>query len=281
MRRRTLLSTVGAGALALAGCASEEDPTGLEEPDDPMSTAPPDDGTTTGQRGEGATTTDPPTDDADLPEVCPASQDLDIDPEWPTDPDAESVREFVAAYEAAYYREVVVDYDPETPLADYQLYGGVEGSPQETDDGWIVGYTGQGAVYQGSLRFVAEPADAPAEADVVPANEIDDERLTSLLEEAAENGSADEFVPDTEAVKRYLDALPALSTDVDEITERGQEEVLYVEVDGTTVAVTVTAGNFHGDYWWTARYYVTDRVVRRAEGEDADPREGELLECRR
>lgn len=270
MRRRTLLTAAGAGALALAGCASERDPAGEGEPDDPASTAPPDDGTTT----------DPPTDDADLPAACPTSRDLDVDTEWPTDLDAGSVAAFVEAYEAAYYREVVVDYDPETPLADYELYGGVEGAPQEADEGWVVAYSGQGAVYQGTLFIEGTTAEAPADADVVAASEIESGHVAALVDEAADTGSVEEHVTNTAAVKRYLDSLPALSADVDDITERGQEEVLYVDVDGTTVRVTVTAGNFHGDYWWTARYYVTDRVVRRAEGEDADPRAGELLECR-
>jgi hypothetical protein len=270
MRRRTLLTAAaGVGALALAGCASD-DPTGESEPDDPASTAPPD----------GGTTTEPPTDDVDLPAVCPTSQDLDVDADWPTEPDADSVAAFVEAYEAVYYREVVVDYDPETSLAAYGLTGSVEGSPQAADGGWTLTYSGQGGVYEGTLYVEAQTADAPEDADVVGRSALDDARLEGVVETAAAEGAAENHVHETEAVTRYLEALPALSADVGEITERGQEEVLYVDVDGTTVRVTVTAGTFHGDYWWTARYYVTEHVVRRAEGEDADPREGELLECR-
>jgi hypothetical protein len=283
MQRRTLLTAVGTGALALAGCASDGDdadggaPRTTPRTDGPDTDEPGTDRPGTDRPGTdgGTTDDDPPV----LPESCPTSQDLDVDVAWPTDPDADAVSAFVEAYEAAYYREVVVDYDPETPLADYELYGGVEGV-READDGWIVAYSGQGAVYQGSLYFEAEPAEAPEGADVVPAGEVEDDRLTALVEGAVENGTADDHVYETGPLKRYLDALPALSDDVDELTERGQEETLYVDADGTVVAVTVTAGNFHGDYWWTARYYVTDRVVRRAEGEDADPREGKLLECR-
>ena len=78
----------------------------------------------------------------------------------------------------------------------------------------------------------------------------------------------------------YIDRLTALSSDFELLSGPGDEESLYVDVDGTTVELSAQTTNFHGDYWWEARYYVDEHVVRRASDEGVDPQDGTLLECR-
>ena len=55
----------------------------------------------------------------------------------------------------------------------------------------------------------------------------------------------------------------------------------YFDADGPTGELALQAGNLHGDYWWSTRYYVDERVVRRLEDDEGDPRDDDLLECRR
>lgn len=242
MRRRTVLTGAGAGLCALAGC------------------------TTLASERE-------------LPDDCPTTQDLGVDP--PDDLDADAVVSFVEAYEAAYYREVVVNYEPESPVDEYRLSGHVTGEPRTVGDGWVVEYDGSGGVYRPTLHFRGTTADAPAGADVVPASEIDDATLTDVVETAAETGEAEHHVePPGEEVARYIELFESLSDDFGELSSPGDSDSLYVDVDGTTVKVTVQATSFHGDYWWSARYYVDEHVVRRTSEDEVDPQDGELLECR-
>lgn len=258
MQRRTLLAAVG-GALSLAGCTSGGEPIGTGGGTDE-----PDDGT------------DEPD---DLPDDCPKSQDLGV--EWPDDLDASTVESFVEAYEHLYYRDVVVEYEPESSLDSYDLSGSVSDPPQETGDGWTLEYSGSGGVYRPTLLLGATTATPPDAADVVSVEEIDDEPLTETLEEAAETGEAEFHVdPPGEEVDRYVELLTGLSDDFGDLSGPGDSDTLYVDVDGTTVELSVTASNFHGDYWWTARYYVDEQVVRRTADEHTTPRDGELLECR-
>jgi hypothetical protein len=271
MRRRTLLAAMSAGSLAIAGCIGDSDAGGTE-------TEPTTDGGSDDPGTDDPGTTDGTTEQGDPPLDCPTSQNLDV--EWPEGLDSSTVADFVEAYEAAYYREVVVGYDPESPFASYELSGRVVDGPTEAGSGWVVEYDGSGAVYRGSLWFNATTADPPAEANVVPAAEIDDATITTVVEAAAESGEGEKHVRDGDEAGRYADLLPSLSEDVGDLSEQGDEVSLDVVVDGTVVKLTVSVGNFHGDYWWKANYYVDERVVRRAEGGDADPREGTLLECR-
>ena len=245
MRRRTFLTVVGAGTAALAGCLSEAG----------------------GPRS--GTATDPP--------ACPTTQGFDV--EWPRDLDAASAESFVEAYEQVYYREVAVGYEPESSLDSYELGGSVTEHGRH-GDGWVLTYSGSGGVYRPTLALGATTADPPQGVDPVPVAEFEDERLLDLLETAAEAGEAESHVDSGEAVDRYVERLASLSPEFEEFTSPGDSDSLHVDVDGTTVELTAMATNLHGDYWWTARYYVDDRVVRRVEGEDADPREGTLLECR-
>lgn len=254
MRRRTALTAIVGGTLSIAGCTGVPD---------------------AAAGGSAATeTTETP-----LPTDCPTTQGLDV--EWPEEFDAATVESFVDAYEAAYYREVVVDYEPESSLDSYGLNGGTDDAIR-VGDGWQVSYNGGGGIYTPTLGFEARTAQAPDGADVVPASEIEDDLLAGLLEDAVETGEARRHL-DTpgEEVDRYVDLLSSLSEDFEPLTGPGDSDSLYVDVDGTVVKLTARADSFHGDYGWTAWYYVDERVVRRTTDEDVDPRKGKLLECRR
>jgi hypothetical protein len=249
MHRRSVLTGALAGLGVLAGCTSHGPGTG--------------------------TTTDT---ERDRPPGCPASQELDV--EWSTELDAASVAAFVEAYEAAYYREVVVDYEPESPVDEYGLAGSVVGEPRSVGGGWVVEYRGGGGVYRPTLFLRATTATPPDGAAVVAADEIDDDGLRETVETAAETGEAEAQVePPGEPVARYLDLLASLDGDFG-LDGPGDEDRLYVDDDARTVELVVQASNFHGDYWWSARYFVTDRIVRRTSEEGVDARDGTLLECR-
>jgi hypothetical protein len=260
MRRRTLLALVGAGTASLAGCSTtDRDGTGGE----------PTPGTDTPEADESTP----------LPEECPTSQDIDV--EWPTDVDPGAVESFVEDYERVYYREEVVEYEPQSRLDSYELAGSVSGPPNKSGDGWVVAYSGSGGIYRPTLAMDATVTEPPEGVEPVPVGEIDDEPLTAMLEDAAETGEAELYVePPGEKVEQYLDLLASLSGEFDGLSGRGDSDSLHVDVDGTTVELSVTATNFHGDYWWDAWYYVDEHVVRRTSDEEADPRDGELLECR-
>jgi hypothetical protein len=261
MDRRSLLASIGTGLSLLGGCLSAS-PQGRNA--DP--TADP-----------GGTPTDGPT---AVPGDCPTSQDLDV--EWPSRVDENSVTAFVERYERVYYREVVVEYEPESRLDEYELGGNVVSTVEKRDGGWVLEYQGGGAVYRPTLALGATTAEPPAAADVVPVSEIDDEQLSGMLEEAATTGEAEHHVePPGEPVERYLEIFEGLSADFEGLSEPGDSATLHVDVDGTVVEVSVMADSFHGDYDWQAWYYVDDRVLRRTTDEDRDPRDGELLECRK
>jgi len=251
MHRRTLLTGIGAGTLALAGCTTGADSVGTEDG----------------------------TDDADLPEGCPTTQGFDV--EWPEELDASTVESFVEAYEQVYFREVVVEYEPESRLDSYELSGSVTDPPRKVGDGWALAYSGGGGVYRPTLLVEATASDPPDGTDPVQATAIDDEALTETLEAAAETGNAEFRVDPGGEVDRYVDLLASRSDDFERLSGPGDSDALYVDVDGTAVELSVTATNFHGDYWWEAWYYVDEQVVRRTTEEEDDPRDGDLLECRR
>lgn len=248
LNRRALLSAVGAAAIG--GCTESSLPDGL---------------------GGNDTETDP-----DLPDDCPVSQGYDV--EWPEDLDAETAEAFVEDYEAVHYRESVVEYEPETRLDSYDLGVHSEGV-QRTGDGYEVKASGSGGIYRPDLMFDAHREDDPADAERVAASEIEDERLRELLETAAAEGEAETIVRHGPDVDRYIDLLDSHFESYDPHSEHGDSRTLYFSVDGTPVEVEVTASALHGDYWWSAWYYVDEHVVYRAE-EERPPKDGELLECR-
>lgn len=268
MKRRTLLATISGGTLSFAGCT-----TGPNLGDTGDGTAPATDTNIDTETPDAGTAEQPV-----LPAACPTSQELGV--EWPADLNASTVKSFVESYEHVYYREVVVDYEPESQLDSYDL-SGTATQPKAVGDGWVLSYSGSGGVYRPTLWLGASTATPPDGADVVPLNEIDDDLLTGLLEEAAETGEAQRHVdPPGERVDRYVDLLAPLSDDFEGLSGRGDSDSLYVDVDGRMVKLTAEADTFHGDYWWKAWYYVDEQVVRRTTEEDTDPQDGTVLECR-
>lgn len=258
--RRMVVATVATASVA--GCL------GAGDPDDDRTTT---DGTSPSPTTDTATP---------LPSNCPTTQGLDV--AWPDDLDADAAESFVEAYDAAYYREVVVDYEPESPLDEYGLDGSVVEGPTERGDGYVVRYSGSGGVYRPNLHVEATVSAAPEGADVADAADIDDQRVSDLLDTAAAEGSAQMVVerPEVEDIDRYLELFASLSSDFEPLDGPGEEDTLYVDVDGISIEVSVMADRFHGDIWWDAFYYVDDTVVRRTEDEGGDPRGGTLLECR-
>jgi hypothetical protein len=259
--RRTLLSVAAAGAVGTAGCL---------------------DGAFGGTDGERSPTDDevsPTPTDRELPEGCPTTQDLDV--AWPTKLTDGSVERFVEAYENAYYREAVVDYGPTTMVDEYGLAASVSDGPVAVDGGYRVALSGSGGVYEPGLHFQGERADPPAGADVVPVGETDDGTLREVIETAAAESEAETHVRrPRERVDELIERVASLSADADPLEGPGDSTTAYFEVDDITVELVVQADNFHGDYWWSARYYVDGHVVRRLEDDEGDPRDGELLECR-
>ena len=261
LSRRTLLAATAAGAVGTAGCF---------------------DGAFGGTDGEGSPTNDdvsPTPTDRELPTGCPTTQNLNID--WPTELTDGSVERFVETYENAYYREAVVEYEPTTVVDEYGLAASVSDGPVAVDGGYRVVLSGSGGVYEPGLHLRGERADPPAGADVVPVGEADDSTLRGVLETAAAEGEAETHVRrPRERVDELIERVASLSADAGPLEGPGDSTTAYFDVDGTTVELTVQADNFHGDYWWKARYYVDDRVVWRLENEEGDPRDGKLLECR-
>jgi hypothetical protein len=254
LSRRALLATAAAGAAGTAGCS---------------------DGWAGGPDDQSSTETDRP-----LPDACPRTQNLDV--EWPAALTEASVETYVETYENAYYREVVVDYEPTTRVDEYGLEASIHDGPTAVDGGYEVTLSGGGGVYEPGLHLQAEPADPPAGADLVPFDQVSDDSLRDLLETAAAGDEAETHVQQQrDRIEELIERVAALSDDVEPLDSPGDSATAYVDVDGSTVELTLQADRFHGDYWWSARYYVDERVVRRVDDEESDPREaGDLLECR-
>lgn len=245
MKRRALLTAVGAGTLAYAGCLGRAGFPGGDS----------------------------------LPEDCPTSQDLGV--EWPGDFDDSTATSFLKAYERAYYEQMVVDtlFEPESRLFTYTGWiVRVKEISSTLTDGWTAHISGIVNVRRGDLYFDAATADPPESARPIPIGDIDDEDLTDLLRNAADSGHADDRIP-PDRTDGYLDLFGRLSESFD-LTHVGDSEKLYVDVDGTTVELEVSWFAVNRDHFWHAWYYVDDKVVWRSGEEDVDPRDGQLLECR-
>lgn len=269
MNRRQLLAAIGGSAIPLAGCTE---------------------GSQVGDRQGSPTTAGTPTDtptssdgdtptSSELPATCPTTQDLDVS--WPTALDAATAESFVEAYEAVYYKDIVVEYEPESQVDSYELAGSVSDVASDAG-GWMMTYSGGGGIYRPTLWLSAQTTTQPDSATVILSSEIEDDLLTDLLSTAANSGEAEQMIePPGDQVDRYIDRLTALSPDFEGLSGPGDSDTLYVSVDETVVELTAQATNFHGDYGWWARYYVTDQVVWRMSGDEGDPRDGQLLECRK
>lgn len=263
-RRRFLTIAAGLSVGSIAGCTGGPDP---GTPGDDTQASPTD-------------TAPPPTGEApQTPQACPTSQNLDV--ARPDQLTADTVGDYVTRYEAAYYRAVVVDYEPETRFDEYRL--SVHGSPDVATDGagFRVTVDGGGAVYRPDLLFAASVTEDPAGASVVPIGSIDDERLRDLVESAVEtpDDEQDDHVRDGQEVERYADLFNELPSDGG-LDEMGDSATVAVAADETTVELTAFITQLHGDYGWTAIYYVDENVVRRTGNDEVPPSEAELLECR-
>lgn len=213
------------------------------------------------------------------PADCPRTQELGVD--LPDELDPDSVEAFVTTYEHTYVRDEVQQYEPESRLDSYEITVSTIKRPTAEDGGYVVPVEGTGAIYRPTLDLEATVSDPPADAVVVSLDEVEDDQLRTVLEEAAEQGDARQYVDRPgERVDEYVDLLASLSTDVDRITSRGGSETAYFDVGGTPVELEIHASSYHGDVGWTAQYFVGEHVVWRARSTDENPKDSELLECR-
>lgn len=267
MRRRKVLALSASGVLgALAGCDGQRPAaTPSEEP----TTAPP----TTGPTREPTPGSTP-----QQPSDCPITQGLGVD--WPEELTALSAEAFVDRYEEVYYRDVVVEYEPESRFDEYDLGFRIELTKSD-GAGYVVEVDGSGGVFRPDVMLGASVVDDESDTEVIPLEDVEDEALRNLFQRSAENpeDSTEDEVRDGSEVDRYADLFDALPSD-GSLDERGDSVTLSVDVDGTTVELTATLSNLHGDYWWSATYYVDENVLRRTEKDGVPPVEGALLECR-
>lgn len=214
-----------------------------------------------------------------LPASCPTTRGRDV--AWPEEIDASTIASFVTAYEDSYLSEIVVEWEPALPIYSYDVSSYVERGPTATGDGYVLAVDTGGAINTPGLSMDATVADPPGGADVVPVRDVDDEPLTTLLEDAAATGEATlqiEAIPDKQ---RYLDLLPSLSDDFEPLTDYEDESTMYVDVSDTTVELSVRpGGGTHDDIRASSWYYVDANQVRRSWRELTDPEDGDVLECR-
>lgn len=244
MRRRSLLTVIGASSLSLAGCAGLSERTG-----------------------------------GDLPEECPTSQDLGV--EWPRNLDESTVASFVEDYEIEYYRREVFDevFEPQSRLDTYEGWiGDVTAVTQTDSGGWRAQFEGIVNIRRGDLALVATPTESSDASDATPIHEIEDELLIRVLEQAVESGRAEQWIGPAES-DEYLDLFEMLAGGF-ELSHVGASQSLYFTVNGTTVELEVRWAPPNRDHFWYVSYYVDERVIWRSADEDGNPREGQLLECR-
>lgn len=245
MRRRTLLTVVGAGSLSIAGCIALPGSDGRET----------------------------------LPDDCPTSRDVGI--EWPRDLGESTVATFVERYEETYYRQHVIDtiYEPESRLFGYSGWISRIKNVSEVDGGgWRVHFSGIVNVQRGDLVLEATVTEPPDEEQVIPFRDVADELLFEVLNTAAETGQEARRIGPTQS-EGYLQRFEEFSSEF-EISEVGDSDTLYFSVDGTIVELVVHASPPNRDHFWDAWYYVDEHVAWRSGDADTDPREGDLLECR-
>ena len=145
----------------------------------------------------------------------------------------------------------------------------------ETEGGWVV--TVETTWFEErtvETELVAEPSEAPAGTDPLSVDDLpgDLDTLPGVVREAAESGETIErrLFDDPETVREALAGAPE------------RDGTRFLDADGTTVGVTLRQVVEHADHAVRAHYFLTSRLLRRAEGygDDVDPREGNLLECR-
>lgn len=128
MQRRTLLTSVGVGSWWIAGCTANRK--SLQS--------------------------------RDLPEDCPVSQNVGV--EWQRDLDGSTVASFVERYEAAYYRQHVIDtiFEPESCLFGYSGWiGRIKDVAAVEGGGCRVHFTGIVNAQRGDLVLAATTTARP------------------------------------------------------------------------------------------------------------------------
>jgi len=262
MDRRSLLASlagVGTG-LCLSGCVGGNSAPAAEGTDDRSTpTATPPETSTPGTR---------PTDGA--PDGCPVTTLPGFEP--PDEPTVDAVEEFAAGYEEAYR---VAQYSPSHPRD--TAAARVESS---TPVGHGVAVTLDVAGWNDVTMVVLEGEPHPPEGDPPGVSTLPAGLLRETARRAAEEGervhgrsweggSVRDAVPD--GVHEEYRSLPG----------DGDGDGRYVVVGGTTVRLVIHANELHkATIDGRVRYYVDSRVVRRQSDPAADPRSGELLECR-
>ncbi len=252
MNRRRLLSLWAGGAtLPLAGCLGIGDDSRADQTPSPHSW----------------------TDD------CPLSQGFDV--EWPDELDSPTAESFVEVYEYQYIRDVV-DWEPVTQYDSLGIGVSTRGRTVERGDGYDVTVSSGWTTDTPNLDVIAVSTDPPDDVALVPHEEVPDELLWDLLDEAAraDGEVVAEKIPHGERIDRYVATLDSLSTDFDPPSGSTEHGTLYVDVDGTVVELRVQPDGFHVDRELGARYYLDEHVLRRTADHDEDPLNGDLLECR-
>lgn len=117
------------------------------------------------------------------------------------------------------------------------------------------------------LYLDATAVDPPETAEVIPGEAIDDDRLVSVLEAAAETGRATRKI----GVERTDAYLARFETLADGFAFEGAEdsETLYIDVDGTTVELVVQGFPYHADHF-LGRPLLRRRARRLAVGRGWD-----------
>lgn len=238
---------------------------------------------------------EPPSED-EPPDQCPTSLDLGV--EWPRNINPGLIRGFVTQYEAV--REFIITYEgeylaeksaekPYDPNYDTR----VDQSPTRVSDGLQMTVASRGSA--ANRRMFAFPVDSDgipkydSKSDIIteplsdrsnyiPVSQVSDPELREFLRSAP----GDEYVSRTEYVSRieeYADLIRSFPQNIS-LNDRYRPGA-YFDVGGTPVllAVEAQAGSVsHLEI--TAKYYITENIIRRTEKEDKSPQDGTLVECR-
>jgi hypothetical protein len=281
--RRAILASFS--GIALAGCTGPSESGTSSEGESPSES-----GITTENESPGESGT--PNED-ELPEGCPTSLDLDV--RWPRELDADTVGEFVTAYEEAYYLRELRGSGSKSRFYSADVSAYINEDPTQIDTGYEVTVIFEGYSEDPTMFLKAYEVDSegipkaedhnikesrlPKDSEYVSIEEVEDQRLREILESAAESGTAkSDFIYDGAEIERYAELIANLSSAVSLIGDNGGNELGYFDVNGTGVLLEIDIGLVHADFGGEYRYYVTEYVVRRAES--TSPEDGELLECR-
>ncbi|AUX10544.1 hypothetical protein AArcSl_2933 [Halalkaliarchaeum desulfuricum] len=243
MHRRTVLASLGGlPPLASAGCL--------------------------GDGGDGGDGAGPQPDDA-RPEACPVDTVEDVEP--PTELDRDTVESFLEQYEPAYVDQTRIDReqydrieDPGTSIVDVT----------HVDEGYRVTVETFWATWEPDRTVLGFELVTDAATDPVPWDHEtfeDNPTLQEALEQAATGDRTADIPEKHPDYRRTRDQLEAAAGDVDGVVIDYQGDLIRVsesELPGV-----------HGDHYLSAAYYVAPGVIYRTDDEDADPRNGTVLEC--